>query len=72
MTREENEDPTRYQVVVNDEEQYSLWPAGSALPAGWHETGFEGERDACLAHIREVWTDMRPLSLRRTLDGAPS
>ena len=69
MTTDENEDARRYRVVVNYEEQYSLWPVESAVPAGWNETGFEGERGACLAHIREIWTDMRPLSLRRALDG---
>ncbi|WP_326824282.1 MbtH family NRPS accessory protein [Streptosporangium sp. NBC_01639] len=52
-------------VVLNDEEQYSLWPAGRELPGGWRAEGFAGERDDCLAHIDQVWTDMRPLSLRR-------
>ncbi|NRQ32608.1 MbtH family NRPS accessory protein [Nonomuraea sp. NN258] len=51
-------------VVVNDEEQYSIWAAGGPLPAGWHATGFRGSRESCLAHIDEVWTDMRPRSLR--------
>ncbi|RJL21435.1 MbtH family protein [Bailinhaonella thermotolerans] len=51
-------------VVVNDEEQYSIWAAGDPPPAGWHPTGFEGDREACLAHIDEVWTDMRPRSVR--------
>jgi uncharacterized protein YbdZ (MbtH family) len=56
-----------YQVVRNDEEQYSIWRTGSAPPEGWHAVGFEGDRDACLAHIEEVWTDLRPLSLRQAL-----
>ncbi|WP_433362635.1 MbtH family protein [Streptosporangium sp. CA-115845] len=51
-------------VVLNDEEQYSIWPAGRELPAGWRAEGFEGDREGCLAHIDEVWTDMRPLSAR--------
>lgn len=51
-------------VVVNDEEQYSIWAAGSPLPPGWLPAGFAGTREACIAHIDEVWTDMRPLSLR--------
>jgi MbtH protein len=51
-------------VVVNDEDQHSIWAAGNPLPAGWHESGFRGAREACLAHIDEVWTDMRPRSLR--------
>ena len=55
-------------VVVNDEEQYSLWPADRDLPAGWRHAGFTGSEDECLAHIEEVWTDMRPASLRRWLD----
>ena len=57
----------RYQVVVNEEEQYSIWSAGSTLPAGWHEVGVSGSKEECLAHIREVWTDITPLSVRRRL-----
>lgn len=52
------------QVVVNGEEQYSIWPAGRALPAGWRPVGFVGTREECLAHIETTWTDMRPKSLR--------
>ncbi|MEU5084233.1 MULTISPECIES: MbtH family protein [Streptomyces] len=55
-------------VVVNDEEQYSLWAADREIPAGWRESGMRGSREDCLAHIDRVWTDMRPLSLRRTMD----
>ncbi len=57
----------QYQVVINHEEQYSIWPVGRDLPPGWSSAGFEGDRDACLAHIEEVWTDMRPLSLREKM-----
>ncbi|MER5625772.1 MbtH family NRPS accessory protein [Streptosporangium sp. NPDC002544] len=53
-----------YVVVVNHEEQYSIWPHDRALPAGWSATGTLGGRDDCLAHIERVWTDMRPKSLR--------
>lgn len=53
-----------YAVVVNHEEQYSIWPHGKDLPAGWTATGILGDRDDCLAHIERVWTDMRPRSLR--------
>ncbi|MFB6889878.1 MbtH family protein [Kitasatospora sp. NPDC056327] len=60
----DTEDTTVYRVVVNHEEQYSIWATGRELPAGWTATGFEGVKSACLAHIDEVWTDMRPLSLR--------
>ncbi len=52
-------------VVINDEEQYSIWPQDRDIPAGWREAGFRGDKEACLAHIDEVWTDMRPASLRR-------
>ncbi|MDA0634424.1 MbtH family NRPS accessory protein [Nonomuraea sp. MCN248] len=51
-------------VVVNHEEQYSIWPAGRELPPGWRAGGFTGTREECLAHIETVWTDMRPLSAR--------
>jgi uncharacterized protein YbdZ (MbtH family) len=60
-------DQESYLVVRNDEEQYSIWPEHRDLPAGWRPTGFAGAKDACLAHIDEVWTDMRPLSLRQAL-----
>jgi MbtH protein len=55
----------QHAVVLNDEEQYSIWPTGRALPAGWREDGFTGTEEECLAYIDEVWTDMRPASLRR-------
>jgi MbtH protein len=55
---------TEFTVVRNDEEQYSIWQADRALPAGWHDAGFTGSREACLAHVDTVWTDMRPKSLR--------
>ncbi|MFJ4192153.1 MbtH family protein [Kitasatospora sp. NPDC089509] len=63
-----NEDTTVYQVVVNHEEQYSIWPADRELPAGWRAEGPQGEKAQCLAHIDEVWTDMRPLSLRQAME----
>ena len=56
-----------YLVVLNDEEQYSVWFADRELPAGWRAEGTSGSRDECLAHIDRVWTDMRPLSLRRRM-----
>ncbi|MEU2874995.1 MbtH family NRPS accessory protein [Streptomyces sp. NPDC007070] len=56
-----------YRVVVNDEEQYSIWPVSRELPAGWRDAGRQGTRQECLAHIDEVWTDMRPLSLRQRM-----
>jgi MbtH protein len=54
----------RFRVVVNDEEQYALWPAGKYVPAGWHDTGVTGSEPDCQAHVRAVWTDLRPRSVR--------
>ncbi|MER7405480.1 MbtH family NRPS accessory protein [Streptomyces sp. NPDC000070] len=59
---------TEYRVVLNAEEQYSIWSAGRELPAGWSAEGTQGTREECLARIDEVWTDMRPLSLRRRME----
>ena len=56
-----------YKVVVNQEEQYSIWPADRENAPGWRDAGVTGTKAECLAHIREVWTDMRPLSLRRRM-----
>ncbi|MET9225460.1 MULTISPECIES: MbtH family protein [unclassified Lentzea] len=53
-----------HRVVVNDEEQYSIWPAHKDNAPGWHDAGVSGSKDECLEHIGRVWTDMRPLSLR--------
>lgn len=58
-----------YIVVVNHEEQYSIWPAGREIPLGWRSAGKTGSKEECLAYIEEVWTDMRPLSLRRAMEG---
>ncbi|MBB5873234.1 MbtH protein [Allocatelliglobosispora scoriae] len=60
---------SRFVVVLNDEEQYSLWPADRGLPDGWRVEGFEGGKDECLAHIESVWTDMLPRSLRSAMTG---
>jgi MbtH protein len=57
-----------FQVVVNDEEQYSIWPEDMDVPAGWRATGPRGTKQECLSHIEEVWTDMRPRSVRDQLD----
>ncbi|TLQ44536.1 MbtH family protein [Streptomyces marianii] len=59
-----------YLVVVNHEEQHSIWPTGRDIPDGWLSTGFTGKIDACLAEVERVWTDMRPLSLRKAMDTA--
>ncbi|HEX7661616.1 MAG TPA: MbtH family protein [Pseudonocardiaceae bacterium] len=55
----------RYKVVVNDEEQFSIWPASRPTPAGWRETGHSGTQVECLDHIEQVWHDVLPLSSRR-------
>jgi MbtH protein len=68
----DDEDTGIYAVVVNHEEQYSIWPVGRELPAGWRSVGVEGSKQECVDHIDEVWTDMRPLSLRRQMDGTDS
>lgn len=59
----------RYKVVVNHEEQYSLWLDGRDNAPGWKDTGMAGIKAECLAYIRNTWTDMRPLSLRKAMSG---
>jgi len=68
MSREETEDTTIYKVVVNHEEQYSIWPADRENALGWNDAGKSGTKAECLAYIEEVWTDMRPLSLRKKME----
>lgn len=68
MTLSDPEDKTIYDVVVNDEEQYSIWPSHKDLPAGWTREGKTGTKQECLDHVNEVWTDMRPKSLRDRMD----
>ena len=65
-----DDDGRDYLVVLNDEEQYSIWLADREVPAGWRTDGTHGSRAECLTHIGEVWTDMRPLSLRRRIAAA--
>jgi MbtH protein len=57
-----------FSVVLNEEEQYSIWPQGKDIPDGWRADGITGTKEECLRHIDEVWTDMRPLSLRREME----
>jgi MbtH protein len=64
----DGENNTRYIVLKNDEDQYSLWLKEKTVPAGWVAVGKEGSREECSAYVDEVWTDMRPLSLRRKMD----
>ncbi len=67
MSREGGEDTTIYKVVVNHEEQYSIWPADRENALGWSDAGKSGTKEECLAYIKEVWTDMRPRSLREKM-----
>lgn len=66
--RSEDDDTTIYKVVVNHEEQYSIWPTDRENPLGWQDVGKTGKKSECLSYIKEVWTDMRPLSLRKKMD----
>jgi len=66
----ETEDETIYKVVANHEEQYSIWPADRENPLGWRDAGKSGRKTDCLAYIKEIWTDMRPLSLRKKMEQA--
>jgi MbtH protein len=63
----ETEDIRAWQVVVNDEEQYSVWPFGREVPAGWQATGASGTKEECLQHIGEIWMDITPRSVRERL-----
>ena len=65
---DKREDITIYKVVVNHEEQYSIWPADRETPLGWQDAGKSGSKQECLDYIKEVWTDMRPLSLRQKME----
>lgn len=67
----DREDAT-FKVLINGEEQYSLWPEYKAVPAGWKEAGKSGPKQECLDFIEAAWTDMRPLSLRQHMDGQAS
>jgi uncharacterized protein YbdZ (MbtH family) len=64
----DKEDTTIYKVVVNHEEQYSIWPEYKENPPGWRDGGKVGPKAECLEYIKEVWTDMRPLSLRKKME----
>lgn len=65
---DESREALKYRVVINAEEQYSVWPASKEPPLGWHLVGKEGSKEECLDYIRRVWTDMRPKSLRTQLE----
>jgi MbtH protein len=65
---DKEEDTREYQVLVNSEEQYSLWLAGQTIPNGWRQVGPKGQKQVCLDYVKEVWTDMRPLSVRKAME----
>ena len=67
MFQDSENESTIYMVVVNKEEQYSIWPLEKALPDGWQAAGKEGQKSECLDYIDTVWTDMQPLSLRQRI-----
>ncbi len=70
MDSAEQEDSTSYKVVINHEEQYSIWPVDRENALGWNDAGKVGTKAECLAYVKEVWTDMRPLSLRKKMEEA--
>jgi len=61
-----------YNVVINDEKQYSIWPTEMENALGWYDEGKSGTKEECLAYIDEVWTDMRPFSLQQQMSAAAS
>lgn len=63
-----SEEQTLYTVVINHEQQYSIWPVGREVPAGWREAGMQGTKPDCMAYINTQWTDMRPASVRKNLE----
>ena len=68
MRQENKKDNLIYKVVVNHEEQYSIWPAHLENALGWRDVGKSGSKEECLAYIKGIWTDMRPLSLQRKME----
>jgi MbtH protein len=72
MADEDEQAQQQYDVVINHEEQYSIWPVGKEIPNGWRAVGKSGDKASCLSHIAEVWTDMRPLSLRKQMEASGS
>jgi len=72
MASNQGENRITHKVVVNVEEQYSIWPAQKTPPSGWREEGASGSKDDCLAYIGRVWTDMRPMSVRSRTETTPT
>ncbi|HEY2498364.1 MAG TPA: MbtH family protein [Candidatus Angelobacter sp.] len=72
MTNPFEDDNGEYLVLVNEEQQYSLWPAFRDIPAGWSAVGPRGKRKECLSWIETNWTDMRPRSLVKAMEANQS
>jgi MbtH protein len=72
MHTEQVDEGHTYKVVVNGDEQYSIWFANQEAPAGWREVGQAGSKEECLTYIKEAWTDMRPLGLRERMQAVAS
>jgi len=70
MSEPDDSEQVTYAVVINDEEQYSIWPDDREPPAGWRRTGFRGTEAECVSHIDQIWTDMRPKSVRERMQSA--
>jgi MbtH protein len=68
MNPDEEQDNITYKVVINHEAQYSILRAYQENPSGWKDVGKSGSKTECLVYIKEVWTDMRPLSLRKKME----
>ena len=68
MSEDEREDTTIYKAIINADEQYSIWPADRENPLGWTDVGKTGPKQEVLDYIKEVWTDLRPLSLRKKME----
>jgi MbtH protein len=68
MSTDDHDSNLNYKVLVNHEGQYSIWPAGRENPLGWSDGGKRGSKAECLAYVKEVWIDMRPLSLRKSME----
>jgi MbtH protein len=72
MSFENQSEEALYEVLMNDEEQYSIWPVEKAVPLGWRKVGTQGTKEVCLDYIKITWTDMRPLSLRKQMASTPA
>jgi len=72
MSISSSQSEAMYEVVVNQDGQYSIWPMNKAVPQGWEKAGKQGSKESCLEFVRDVWTDMRPLSLRVQMESSQS